>query len=209
MEQSQKERPLVSRLRRRLVRREILYQAHSRSSESAEYTLAFKAAFPEISSNEEPPVESVPEKRELGGFPSPADTVAKNPVPPVIVSENASPPTPGYRDPHTQPALLRRTRLRFWTAFKEYMVANSQIPCTTPSSKSSMAHALGRADSHLSSVISRTNSLTNTFDPEIRVEFVLKGGHAKHQFATLEQKKDQIEQATPLPPKCSRRFSFV
>lgn len=94
----------------------------------------------------------------------------------------------------------KRIQLNFWTAYKNFVEANSDISCAKPYPHSWMHHSVGRTGAHLTSVASMWNSVTNSFSlPELRVEFVLDGRSAKEEFAVLEAKKQDIERAIGLP----------
>ena len=95
---------------------------------------------------------------------------------------------------------VKGIQLRFWTAFREYMAANSGIRCQKPYPAHWMNHAIGRAGAHLSSVASTWNSESGTSSPEIRIEFVLDGKDAKQLYAALEAHREEIEReiGTPL-----------
>lgn len=87
-------------------------------------------------------------------------------------------------------------QLQFFTAFRDYMEeSGSFIRCQKPSPQHWMSHSIGRAGFSLSSVASAWNSEKSTWEPEIRVELVVHGKNAKHNFALLEQKRVQIETA--------------
>jgi hypothetical protein len=63
-----------------------------------------------------------------------------------------------------------------------------------------MNHAIGRGGYVLASVISTWNSMTSSYSsPEIRVEFVIMSDNAKDDFAALERKRQEIDQAIGLP----------
>lgn len=95
----------------------------------------------------------------------------------------------------------KRTQLQFWTAFKEYMEANSKIRCQKPAPQHWMNHSIGKSGFHMNSIASMWNSETNTNDPEIRVELVLDGKNSKQQYAILEKKRQEIEGAIGFPLK--------
>jgi hypothetical protein len=98
---------------------------------------------------------------------------------------------------HGEISELGQLRLRFWTAFKEYMEKNSDsnIVCLKPAPRPYMDHPLDRAGIQLSSKITTLNSVPNSSNPEIRVALYLKGDHAQQHFAQLEAKKNEIEQS--------------
>jgi len=95
----------------------------------------------------------------------------------------------------------KRTQLEFWTAFREYMEEKSSIRCHKAYPQHWMNHPIGKSGIHLSSIVSMWNSETNNNDPEIRVELVLTGKTAKQNYAALEKRQEEIEQAIKLPLK--------
>jgi hypothetical protein len=95
----------------------------------------------------------------------------------------------------------KRTQLHFWTAFKEYMEANSEIRCQKPGPQHWMNHSIGKSGFHMSSIASMWNSDSNSNDPEIRVELTLDGKNSKQQYAILEKGRLEIEGAIGFPLK--------
>jgi len=95
----------------------------------------------------------------------------------------------------------KRTQLQFWTAFKAYMDVNSKIRCQKPGPQHWMNHSIGKSGFHMSSIASMWSSETNSNDPEIRVELTLDGKNAKQEYAFLEKKKSEIEEAIGFPLK--------
>ena len=95
----------------------------------------------------------------------------------------------------------KRTQLQFWTAFKEYMEANSKIRCQKPAPQHFMNHSIGKSGIHMSSIASMWNSETNSNDPEIRVELTLDGKNSKQQYVILEKRRLEIEGAIGFPLK--------
>lgn len=90
----------------------------------------------------------------------------------------------------------KQLQLQFWTAFKAYMESQgSFVRCQKPPPQHWTNHAIGRSGVHLTSIVSSWNSETGTRGPEIRAELYLDGPDAKTEFAALEQKKAEIEQA--------------
>jgi hypothetical protein len=87
----------------------------------------------------------------------------------------------------------KQTQLKFWTAFKEYMDANSNIRCQKPFPQHWLNSSIGRSGFHLSSIASYWDSTTNTKGSEIRVELALDGPNAKEAFLKLEVEKTAIE----------------
>jgi hypothetical protein len=88
---------------------------------------------------------------------------------------------------------------RFWVAFREFMQENSNLPCQKPSHQAWMIHTIGRSFVHLSSVISKYNSVSNTWDPEIRVELVCMGDTGRKYFLQLQQQREKIDKALGVP----------
>lgn len=94
---------------------------------------------------------------------------------------------------------VKQTQLKFWTAFGDYMAANSKIRCQKPYPQHWMNHPVGRAGAHLASIASTWNSETETSSPETRVELVLDGKDAKVLFALLEARREEINPQIGLP----------
>lgn len=94
---------------------------------------------------------------------------------------------------------VKQTQLKFWTAFRDYMAANSKIRCQKPYPQHWMNHPVGRAGAHLASIASTWNSETETSSPETRVELVLDGKDAKVLFALLEARREEINPQIGLP----------
>jgi hypothetical protein len=88
----------------------------------------------------------------------------------------------------------QETQLQFWTAFREYLLANgSRIKPTKPSPQHWMNIAIGRSWFHLSAVASFWNSETESYDSnELRAELLITGEHSKEYFSELEKEKDSI-----------------
>jgi hypothetical protein len=95
----------------------------------------------------------------------------------------------------------KRTQLHFWTAFKEYMEGNSKIRCQKPAPQHWMNHSIGKSGFHMSSIASMWNSETNINDPEIRVELTMDGNNSKQNYAVLEKRRQEIEDAIGFPLK--------
>ncbi len=89
---------------------------------------------------------------------------------------------------------MKKTQLAFWTAFKEYMEEHSDIRCQKPARQHWMNHSIGKSGFWLDSIASSWSSETQTWDPEIRVEFLTNAADAKKYFAILEAQKVEIEQ---------------
>lgn len=88
----------------------------------------------------------------------------------------------------------KQTQLAFWTAFKEYLEANSNIRCQKPAAQHSMNHPIGRSGCRLSSVASMWDSEANRYGGELRVELVLDDENSKTYFAQLEAQRNDVEQ---------------
>jgi len=93
----------------------------------------------------------------------------------------------------------RQLQLRFWLAFKEYMEKNSRISCQKPQPQNWMYHPVGKTGFMLSSVASFYNSVTETWEPEIRVQLETMGARAKQNFVALEKHRSEIERACGVP----------
>jgi hypothetical protein len=88
---------------------------------------------------------------------------------------------------------VKRTQLEFWTAFKEYMDEHSQIRCPKPAPQPWMNHSIGKSGFGLTSIASTWSSDTQTWDPELRVEFYVSFAEGRKYFGLLEVQKSEIE----------------
>jgi len=93
----------------------------------------------------------------------------------------------------------RQLQLRFWTAFREYMEKHSKLSCQKPQPQNWMYHPIGKTGFVLSSVASFYNSVSETWDPEIRVQLEIMGDRAKQNYAALERFREQIEREIGVP----------
>ena len=94
----------------------------------------------------------------------------------------------------------RQLQQRFWSAFGQYMAAKeSFVRCQKPAPQHWTNHAIGRSGVHLSSIVSMWNSETDDKNPEIRAELYLDGPNAKQEFAALDKRKEEIENALGFP----------
>lgn len=90
----------------------------------------------------------------------------------------------------------KQLQLKFWTAYRNYLEdQKSVIQALKPAPRHWNNHPVGHSGFNLASVISAWNSVTETWNPEIRAELYVKGPHAKDNFAALEKRKDEIEKA--------------
>jgi len=87
----------------------------------------------------------------------------------------------------------RQKRLKFWTAFKEYMVANSKIRCQKPAPQQWMNHSIGRSGFGLASIVSTWDSQTSRFGSgELRVELSMGDANADAYFEQLKSNQADI-----------------
>ena len=87
---------------------------------------------------------------------------------------------------------LRKTQLEFWTAFKKYMEEHSNIRCQKPAPQQWMNHSIGRSGFGLTSIVSSWSSVTQSWDPELRVEFSIYLPDSHRYFELLESQKNEI-----------------
>jgi hypothetical protein len=73
------------------------------------------------------------------------------------------------------------------------MEDRSKIRCQKPAPQNWMNHSFGRTGFWLCSVVSTLSSKTQTWEPEVRVEFVLGDSDSKKYFALLEAQTAEIE----------------
>ena len=88
---------------------------------------------------------------------------------------------------------LRKTQLEFWTAFKKYMEEHSNIRCQKPAPQQWMNHSIGRSGFGLTSIVSSWSSVTQSWDPELRVEFSIYLPDSHRYFELLEVQKNEIQ----------------
>jgi len=94
----------------------------------------------------------------------------------------------------------RAIQFKFWTAYKNFVEANSQLMCGKPYPQNWMRHPIGRTGAWLASIASTWNSLTNSYStPELRIEFILDGQNSKQEFAVLETKRSEIQEGVGVP----------
>jgi Domain of unknown function (DUF4268) len=95
---------------------------------------------------------------------------------------------------------LEQLRLRFWTAFRDYMESSkSFVKCQKPSIKHWTSHAIGRTGAHLNSIVSTWDPISNERGPGVRAELYLSGPNAKREFDVLQIDKDAIERNLGFP----------
>jgi len=94
---------------------------------------------------------------------------------------------------------VKRAQLEFWTAFKEYMDEHSHIRCQKPAPQPWMNHSIGRSGFGLTSIASTWSSDTQSWDPELRVEFYVSLAEGRKYFAVLEAQKTEIERELGQP----------
>jgi hypothetical protein len=87
-------------------------------------------------------------------------------------------------------------QLRFWSTFRDYLAeSGSSLPSQTAAPVHYLKHSLGRTGIRLCSVISKWDTETNKYSPEIRAEVVMDGPTAKGFFAALHERRGEIEAA--------------
>ena len=87
---------------------------------------------------------------------------------------------------------IGQIQLAFWTAFKDYMSGKSEIRCGKPAPQSWMDHTIGRPGVWLCSIASTWSSVTHRYDPELRVEFVMRDSNANAYFERLQSESPEI-----------------
>ncbi len=110
---------------------------------------------------------------------------------------------------------VKRTQLEFWTAFKSYMDEHSHIRCPKPAPQPWMNHSIGKSGFGLTSIASTWSSDTQTWDPELRVEFYVSGPEGRKYFELLQAQRAEIEReiGQPLvwsaPPEKQTSKAFI
>jgi hypothetical protein len=92
----------------------------------------------------------------------------------------------------------RQLQLRYWTAFRAFVEAQSPIRCAAARPQNYIKHPIGLTGAHLSSIAAFWN-WDSEGDPENRVELVLNGREAKRWFEALAAAKTEIEQEFGVP----------
>jgi hypothetical protein len=100
----------------------------------------------------------------------------------------------GVISPHKQ------LQFEFWTAFKAYVMENSNLHPQKPSSRHWLTLKIGHSAFHVAAITSAWNSVSHKFDvPEVRVDFTMKPPKAKNHFAQIEAQKDAMQAQIDLP----------
>lgn len=90
----------------------------------------------------------------------------------------------------------KQLQQRFWAGFRDYLErAGSPLRCGEPPAQHWFNHPIGRSGFHLSSCASGGYSPNVKRAAEIRAELVLNGKRSKRDFAALEKRRPEIEQA--------------
>ncbi len=90
-------------------------------------------------------------------------------------------------------------QIKYWTEFKIYMESHGSMRCQKPRPQNWMDHSIGRSGFQLKTVISSWNSVTEEYEPEIRVELKIDSPKPDEHFDLLKSKKEQIEDKIDLP----------
>ena len=93
----------------------------------------------------------------------------------------------------------QQLQLKYWTEFKIYMESHGSMRCQKPQSQHWMDHSIGRGGFSLKAIISLWSSVTEKYDPEIRVDLVINSLKPDEHFVSLKSKKEQIEDKIDLP----------
>lgn len=100
-----------------------------------------------------------------------------------------------------RPSLTKhqQSQLNYWTEFKTYMESHGSIRCQKPRPQRSMIYSIGRSGFNLKAIISSWNSVTEEYEPEIRVELKIDSPKPDEHFDLLKSEKEQIEDKIDLP----------
>jgi len=93
----------------------------------------------------------------------------------------------------------KKLQFEFWTAFKAYLEESTKLKAQKPNYQHWMNHSIGRSGFGLASITSAWNSVTEDWNPEVRVELALNSPEAKQQFATLQAMQEKFQGAIDLP----------
>lgn len=88
---------------------------------------------------------------------------------------------------------IQKLQLDYWTEFRRYMEANSDIPCQKARPQGWIIHSIGRSGFHLGSIASSWNNETHSWGGENRVQFVIRGTDLRLHFNQFKKHKDVIE----------------
>lgn len=89
----------------------------------------------------------------------------------------------------------KKLQLEYWTAFREYVMANSNIlKPQKPLPQHWTNLAIGRSYFHMSASV-------DTWEKRITVNLVMSGSNAKPHYYLLEREKEQIEQELDIKPE--------
>lgn len=94
----------------------------------------------------------------------------------------------------------KRLQFDFWSAFRDYVQANSKLPTRKPGFQHWMSFSIGRSGFNLAAITSMWSSANEgTKSPEVRADLYLSGLSAKKHFKELEKRKDEIQAQIDLP----------
>jgi hypothetical protein len=94
----------------------------------------------------------------------------------------------------------KRLQFEFWSAFREYVQANSKLPTRKPGFHHWMSFSIGRSGFNLAAITSIWSSAKEgTKLPEVRADLYLSGSLAKKHFKELEKHKEEIQAQIDLP----------
>lgn len=100
----------------------------------------------------------------------------------------------GMITPHKQ------LQFEFWAGFKDFVEKNSPFKSHKPAHQHWLNFSIGRSGFNLSAITSTWNTASNSYGvPEVRVEFQLTGPNAKSSFASLENRKAEVDTKFDLP----------
>lgn len=90
---------------------------------------------------------------------------------------------------------VREAQLRFWTVYRAYMQQNSTVRCGKAKPGTYLVHRLGRSNAAISSEVATFSPGVGFSGPLICVELELWGEAAKENFASLYEKREEIERS--------------
>jgi hypothetical protein len=110
-----------------------------------------------------------------------------------LIGEDEDGPADAEEEQEANLTDLRHLQLEFWTAFKAWMEARSNIRLQKAAPQQWLSTRIGRSGFHVSAVISTWNSLTETGTLEMRVQLVLSSDRSKEQFSALAAHKEALQ----------------
>lgn len=98
-----------------------------------------------------------------------------------------------------QPSEIKKLQYQFWSEFKSWAEANSDLRLQKPGHQHWLTSTIGRSGVHVAAIISTWNSVSKKDEPEMRVELSLTSNDAKKQFAQLKERESTFASKLEAP----------